>query len=99
MSDFRMGNCFRAEAEQLKEFGEEATDPAIAEMYRRLAARFEEKARLVAIYVADGQKGPEPVSPRPIRSPERGLRVQLRQLNGLKDIAYRPHLLPPERTL
>jgi hypothetical protein len=30
MSDFRMGNCFRAEAEQLKEFAEEAIDPEIA---------------------------------------------------------------------
>ena len=45
MSDFRMGNYFRAEAEKLKEYEAEAIDPEIAEMYRRLAARFEEKAR------------------------------------------------------
>ena len=61
-----MANCFRAEAEQLKEFAEEATAPEIAEMYRRLAARFEQKARIVEIDVADGQKGPELVSLRPI---------------------------------
>ncbi|HEV2187428.1 MAG TPA: hypothetical protein VGR70_09475 [Stellaceae bacterium] len=64
MSDFRMVNCFRAEAKQLKEFAEEATDPEIAEMYRRLAARFEEKARIVEINVADGRSGPERVSLR-----------------------------------
>jgi hypothetical protein len=49
MSDFKMDNYFRAEAEQLKQFAEEAIDPEIAEMYRRLAARFEEKARSVEI--------------------------------------------------
>ena len=44
-----MANCFRDEAEQLKEFAEEATAPEIAEMYRRLAARFEQKARIVEV--------------------------------------------------
>lgn len=49
MSDFRRDNFFRAEAEQMKQFAEEATDPEIAAMYRRLAARFEEKARSVEV--------------------------------------------------
>ena len=44
MSYFPMADLFRAEAEQLREFAEEATDPEFAEMYRRLAARFEERA-------------------------------------------------------
>jgi hypothetical protein len=44
MSDFPTTDYFRAEAEQLRQFAEEATDPEIAEMYRRLACRFEAKA-------------------------------------------------------
>jgi len=44
MSYFPMADYFRAEAEQLREFAKEAIAPEIAEMYRRLAARFEEKA-------------------------------------------------------
>jgi hypothetical protein len=44
MSYFPRADYFRAEAEQLSELAEEAIDPEIAEMYRRLAARFEERA-------------------------------------------------------
>jgi len=47
MSDYQTAGYYRAEAEQMLEFGEEADDPELAEMYRRLAARFKAKAQSV----------------------------------------------------
>ena len=49
MMDFRTADCFRAEAEQLREFANQADDPEIAEKYRQLASRFEAKARSVEL--------------------------------------------------
>jgi hypothetical protein len=45
MHDFPTADYFLAEAAQLREYAEQAVDPEVAESYRRLASRFEAKAR------------------------------------------------------
>ena len=47
MMDVPTAECFRAEAEQLREFADQVDDPEIAKKYRHLASRFEAKARSV----------------------------------------------------
>lgn len=46
---FPTADDFRAEAEQLREFADQAADPEVAEKYRQMAARFEAIARSVEL--------------------------------------------------